>query len=369
MVLYIMVGWLIHIKPTMTNSNPSAILQKSSSHVTFRSPGVVALPSEFDLCMRLSTVGKCCRVNFNRNVDIVTMSLLNLFFMRGFLFQIKQLKEQQQATISIICLNVFKVPPIIEEKLFIFMDCVNTSIDPGQAKTGSRSDRYMSCMGNPCAQDSLLWHRMLLVIMQNDYVGPAQKKKRCRLGFLESKKLSEAIMAKFRQRPETLETATSPRTAKKYSTRIVACGLSPVGPVQIDIPNLGSSLPSIEGSAGVPPIDLLWVDLVDLASPNAVVGDKGQDLSRDLAVCKDKELMRMLSQPTVWYAEAVKILTLTTGESSGRSGHSTVSASLDASTTTASSGGPGPSTVSASWDTSTSVATLVAAMLLVPLYH
>lgn len=41
--------------------------------------------------------------------------------------------------------------------------------------------------------------------------------------------------------------------------------------------------------AGVPPIHLLSANLVDLVSPNPAVGDKGQDLSRDLSLRNDKE--------------------------------------------------------------------------------
>uniref|UniRef100_A0A1B0BYL3 Uncharacterized protein n=1 Tax=Glossina palpalis gambiensis TaxID=67801 RepID=A0A1B0BYL3_9MUSC len=85
------------------------------------------------------------------------------------------------------------------------------------------------------------------------------------------------------------DTAISPRTARKFTTRIVACGPSPTGPVQIDIPNLESGLVPVEGSARVPPIDLLSVHLVNLASLNPAVGDKGRVLPFcDFALCKDK---------------------------------------------------------------------------------
>uniref|UniRef100_A0A1B0FNH9 Uncharacterized protein n=1 Tax=Glossina morsitans morsitans TaxID=37546 RepID=A0A1B0FNH9_GLOMM len=57
--------------------------------------------------------------------------------------------------------------------------------------------------------------------------------------------------------------------------------------IRIDIPNLGPGLPPVEESVTVPPIELLSVDFGDLASPNSAVGDKGQDISRDLALRKD----------------------------------------------------------------------------------
>lgn len=46
----------------------------------------------------------------------------------------------------------------------------------------------------------------------------------------------------------------------------------------LDIPNFGSGLSAVEGSAGGPPIDLLPIDLVDSSH------DKGQDLLDDLAM-------------------------------------------------------------------------------------
>uniref|UniRef100_A0A1B0FBU6 Uncharacterized protein n=1 Tax=Glossina morsitans morsitans TaxID=37546 RepID=A0A1B0FBU6_GLOMM len=64
----------------------------------------------------------------------------------------------------------------------------------------------------------------------------------------------------------------------------------------IDIPNLGSGLPPIEGPAGVPPIELLSKELVAWASPNPIVDDKDRGLPRDLALHKDKDFMMFALQ-------------------------------------------------------------------------
>uniref|UniRef100_A0A1B0AC79 Uncharacterized protein n=1 Tax=Glossina pallidipes TaxID=7398 RepID=A0A1B0AC79_GLOPL len=134
---------------------------------------------------------------------------------------------------------------------------------------------------------------------------------------------------------EFLKIMTSPRTDKKYSTRSVACEPSSTGPLQIDIPNLETGLPPIDGSAGVPPIELLSVDLVDLASPNPAVSEKGWGLSCDLALRKGKEVTGTLRLPKVSYAKTVKSSRVITPASFGGSGPSTVSAPLDASTSVA----------------------------------
>uniref|UniRef100_A0A1A9ZMZ3 Uncharacterized protein n=1 Tax=Glossina pallidipes TaxID=7398 RepID=A0A1A9ZMZ3_GLOPL len=110
----------------------------------------------------------------------------------------------------------------------------------------------------------------------------------------------------------------------------------------------------------VPPIDLLSVDLVELASPNPVVHNKCRDIYRDLALRKHKELMETRSPSSVGYSEAVKSSRLTTGASYGGSKPLTTSASSDTSTTAANSGGWRPSTVSASLDASPSVTSLTA---------
>lgn len=65
----------------------------------------------------------------------------------------------------------------------------------------------------------------------------------------------------------------------------------------------------------MPPIDLLSVDLVELASPNPVVGNKTRDIYRDLALHKGKELIETRSPSTVSYVEAVKSSRIATGAS------------------------------------------------------
>uniref|UniRef100_A0A1B0AYY0 Uncharacterized protein n=1 Tax=Glossina palpalis gambiensis TaxID=67801 RepID=A0A1B0AYY0_9MUSC len=60
---------------------------------------------------------KCCKSIFGHIFIYMQNDKENVFF-------IAAANEQQQATISIICLNVFKIPPIIEEKLFTLRVCV-----------------------------------------------------------------------------------------------------------------------------------------------------------------------------------------------------------------------------------------------------
>lgn len=82
-----------------------------------------------------------------------------------------------------------------------------------------------------------------------------------KLGFLEAKKSLEAVIRKCKQCHgmfavgDFLRTGASPRTPKKFSNRTVTGS---------DIANLGCGLSRVKGSVGVPLIDLLSVDLVDL---------------------------------------------------------------------------------------------------------
>lgn len=107
-------------------------------------------------------------------------------------------------------------------------------------------------------------------------------------GFTEAKKLLEAVMAQFKQCHEFevyefLEATTLPRTKKNFQ--------------------LEAWSPPVEGSVRMPPIDLLTVGLVNFASPNPAVDDKRRDISRNLALRKDKEFMLRLSPLRFSYAQ------------------------------------------------------------------
>lgn len=164
-------------------------------------------------------------------------------------------------------------------------------------------------MGIPSAQVSLVGHRILLMMLQKDCVDSArtvEKNILASTGCLHKRNwdwtgpnLSNAM--------KCLRLASFWRLRlhhKELKNLLLACGLPPTGLVQIGIPNLGSNLSPVKRSSGVPPIDLLSVDLVHLVSPNpVVVGDNDLDLSHDLALRKDKELMETLSSPRLSYAE------------------------------------------------------------------